>query len=193
MARLVLTDASPLVGLSRVGGVVWLRELFGSVEMTAAVRGELERGGLEAQIAAAFDQGWLRSRATARPLPDWPPHLGEGEWSTIVAAREHRGPVLVLLDERLGRREARAAGLEVAGTAAIVGLAQKRGIIESARDIFEQLLRSDFRIAPEVARAVLDATEPLAVAKGGELHLSASTSTGSVQRPRDPASARSRC
>ena len=193
MARLVLTDASPLVGLSRVGGVVWLRELFGSVEMTAAVRGELERGGLEAQIAAAFDQGWLRSRATARPLPDWPPHLGEGEWSTIVAAREHRGPVLVLLDERLGRREARAAGLEVAGTAAIVGLVQKRGIIEAARDIFEQLLRSDFRIAPEVARAVLDATEPLAVAKGGELHLSASTSTGSVQRPRDPASARSRC
>ena len=155
MALLVLSDASPLVGLSRIGGVDWLRELFGTVEVTSAVREEVERGRVEPAIAEALDQGWLRTRP-GQPLGDRPSHLGLGEWSTIVAAREHTGPVLVLLDDRLARREAQAAGLNVAGTAAIVGLARRRGLIESARDVFEQLLRSDFRIAPEVVRAVLE-------------------------------------
>ncbi|MYA09547.1 MAG: DUF3368 domain-containing protein [Holophagales bacterium] len=155
MALLVLTDASPLVGLSRIGGVDWLRELFGTVELTSAVREEVERGQVEPAIAAALDQGWLRTRP-GEPLGDRPSHLGLGEWSTIVAAREHTGPVLVLLDDRLARREARAAGLNVAGTAAIVGLARRRGLIESARDVFERLLHSDFRIAPEIVRAVLE-------------------------------------
>ena len=159
MARHVLTDAGPLVGLSRVGGVDWLRELFGTVEMASAVRKELELGQLEPAIAAALDERWLRTRP-GEPPGDCPSHLGSGEWSTIVAAREHAGPVLVLLDDRLARREARAAGLSVAGTAAIVGLARRHGLIESARDVFERLLRSDFRIAPEVVLAVLEATEP---------------------------------
>ncbi len=158
MALLVLSDASPLVGLSRIGGVDWLRELFGTVEVTSAVREEVEGGRVEPGIAAALDQGWLRTRPD-EPLGDRPSHLGLGEWSTIVAAREHTGPILVLLDDRLARREARAAGLNVAGTAAIVALARGRGLIESARDVFEQLLRSDFRIAPDVVRAVLEATE----------------------------------
>ena len=117
MARLVLTDASPLVGLSRVGGVVWLEELFGSVEMTRAVRAELEKSGLEPGISAGIDQGWLRTRASDPTLAERPPHLGEEEWSTIVAGREHAGPVLLLLDDRLARREARTAGLSFAGTA----------------------------------------------------------------------------
>lgn len=155
MARLVLTDASPLVGLSRVGGVDWLRQLFGTVEMTSAVREELERKSLEPAIASALNQGWLRTRP-GRPLGDCPSHLGPGEWSTIVAARESTGPVLVLLDDRQARREARAARLSVAGTAAIVGLARRRGLIESARDVLEQLLQSDLRIAPDVVLAVLE-------------------------------------
>lgn len=155
LAALVLTDASPLVGLSRVGGVDWLRQLFGTVEMTPAVREELERRSLEPAIASALNQGWLRTRP-GQPLGDCPSHLGPGEWSTIVAARENTGPVLVLLDDRQARREARAASLSVAGTAAIVGLARRRGLIESARDVLEQLLQSDFRIAPEVVLAVLE-------------------------------------
>lgn len=157
MARLVLTDSSPLVGLSRVGGVGWLRELFGSVEMTPSVRRELGEGGaMEQAILDAMDQGWILTRPHDPHGPERPPHLGDGEWTTILAAREHDGPALVLLDDLLAQREAKARGVSVAGTAAVVGLAQRRGVIDSAREVFEGLLRSDFRIAPEVIRAVLE-------------------------------------
>ena len=193
-AVLVLTDASPLVGLSRVGGVDWLRELFGTVAMTRTVRSEIEGGGLEPQIVAVLDQGWLRTNPDHPELGERPSHLGSGEWSTIVAAREHRGPVLVLLDDRLARREALAAGLTIAGAAAIVGLARRQGIVESARDTFEQLLHSDFRMAPDVVRAVLEQTEPSADTGRDESDEgSRANPRWRGPRPPDPAPARSRC
>lgn len=50
--------------------------------------------------------------------------------------------------------------MNVAGTAAVVGMARSRGLIPSARDVFEALLQSDFRISREVIREVLDQVEP---------------------------------
>lgn len=161
MARLVLTDSSPLIGLVRVDGLDWLRSLFGSVEMTRPVYRELagERGP-EAVVAAAIDEGWLVVGTHHPEGPARPPHLGAGEWSTILAAKAHLGPCLALIDDRLARREARAAGIELAGTAAVVGMARIRGLIPSAREVFERLLRSDFRISPAVIRRVLEQVEP---------------------------------
>ncbi len=63
---------------------------------------------------------------------------------------------LVLMDDRLARRETRAAGLSVAGTAAVIVMAQRRGLVASARKVFEKLLQSDFRISAKVIQAALD-------------------------------------
>jgi predicted nucleic acid-binding protein len=160
VARLVLTDASPLIGLERVEGLGWLRALFSTVEMTRSVYLELAGGREpEAGLAAAIDEGWLIARAHDPEGPPGPLHLGTGDWSTILAAREHPGPSLALIDDRLARREARAAGVTIAGTAAVIGMAQTRGLIPSARAVFERLLRSDFRISPGVIRGVLERVE----------------------------------
>jgi predicted nucleic acid-binding protein len=160
MARLVLTDASPLIGLSRVDGVAWLRALFGEVETTHTVFVELSAGsGPEAAIAEAIDAGWLTVSTRPSSASEPPQHLGPGEWSCIEAALEHNDRTLLLVDDRLARQEARRRGIRVAGTASLVGLAQRRGLIESAYDVFERLLQSDFRIAPSVVRAVLERLE----------------------------------
>lgn len=44
MARLVLTDASPLIGLARVDGLAWLGALFNTVWMPLEVRQEVLSG-----------------------------------------------------------------------------------------------------------------------------------------------------
>jgi predicted nucleic acid-binding protein len=169
MARLVLSDASPLVGLARVDGVPWLRALFGVVSVTRQV--EMELGGratLEPAIAEAMNDGWLR--VLDRPVHDReasggpadgvrPPHLGDGEWSTILAAKNHHGPALILLDDRLARREAGAMGLQVAGTAAVIVMANRRGLLSSPAAVFERLLQSDIRISPQVIRSALEACQ----------------------------------
>ncbi|MEN8165709.1 MAG: DUF3368 domain-containing protein [Acidobacteriota bacterium] len=167
MARLVLSDASPLVGLARVDGVLWLRALFGVVCVTRQVEMELGgRAALESAIDEAMDDGWLRvldrpvdnREASGDPADGVrPPHLGDGEWSTILAAKNHNGPALLLLDDRLARREAGVMGLQVAGTAAVIVMAHRRGLLTSPPTVFERLLQSDFRISAKVIRSALEA------------------------------------
>ncbi|WP_245598741.1 DUF3368 domain-containing protein [Methylomicrobium lacus] len=65
------------------------------------------------------------------------------------------GQVLLIMDERAGRAVAKEKGLRVIGTAAIIGLAKKQGLIPSARAVFEVLHRSDFRISAAVINQVL--------------------------------------
>ncbi|OOC11097.1 MULTISPECIES: DUF3368 domain-containing protein [Thioalkalivibrio] len=158
MARLVLSDASPLIGLSFVDGLEWLPRLFGTVGIPEEVAREVlpgqERPG-ESAIAAALDAGWLCLREGPRssiPLPE----LDEGEAACIRMALGHDEPALVLMDERMGRALALEAGIRVAGTAAVIGMARRQGLIPSARAVFERLHQSEFRIAADVIRTVLD-------------------------------------
>lgn len=158
MARLVLTDASPLIGLARVDGLGWLGALFGVVWMPIEVHREVLAGSGaadEQSIQAAEASGVLRvwpSPAPARPeLPD----LDEGETACIRLGLAHAGSVLLLVDERAGRAVAQEHGLRVAGTAAVIGMAKSRGLIPSARAVFARLHASDFRISAAVIETVL--------------------------------------
>ena len=54
-----------------------------------------------------------------------------------------------------GGQPALEMGLQVAGTAAVIGMAKTRGLVASARDVFSALHQSDFRISAEVIRMVL--------------------------------------
>ncbi|NNM66070.1 MAG: DUF3368 domain-containing protein [Burkholderiales bacterium] len=155
--RIVLIDASPVIGLARVDGLPWLGALFGTVWMPPEVRGEVlaDKGyAEEATIRDAERRGWLRASAQAPALPDLP-DLDAGEAGCIRLALANGGPALLLMDERAGRAIAQEHGLSVAGTAAVIGMAKARQLIPSARAVFARLHDSDFRISAQVIEAVL--------------------------------------
>lgn len=74
------------------------------------------------------------------------------------ALSEGAGNTIVLMDERAGRAAAIELGIQVAGTAAVIGFAKRHGLIESAKARFERLHASDFRIRADVIQTVLRAT-----------------------------------
>ncbi len=157
MAAIVISDASPLIGLAQVNGIDWLRELVGTVLLPATVADEVLTGRFtdqEARITAAVEAGWLTITPDPQQGPALP-DLDEGEAAGIRLALSRPGPVLLLIDERAGRAVAHELGLKVAGTAAVIGLARLRGLIPSARAVFDALHNSDFRIAPAVITTVL--------------------------------------
>lgn len=157
MAGLVLTDASPLIGLAYVDGLPWLRTLFNELWMPREVQAEVVSGRSftgEDAILQAVAQGWLRVCEPAPALPALP-DLDEGESACIRIALAQPLPALLLMDERAGRAVAQEHGLRVAGTAAVIGMAKKRGLIPSARAAFARLHGSDFRISAEVIATVL--------------------------------------
>lgn len=87
------------------------------------------------------------------------PDLDAGEAECIRIGSAHQtvpgNRALLLMDERAGRAVAAQHGLAVAGTAAVIGMAAQQGLVPSAREVFERLHGSDFRISADVIRTVL--------------------------------------
>jgi predicted nucleic acid-binding protein len=157
VSRLVVIDASPLIGLAIVNGLRWLPELFGTVFMPESVRNEVLPGvganGEEA-IAYSIEAGWLK--IWPEPIPAiLDIDLDIGETDCINLSLSHADKTLLIMDERTGRAVAKEKGLSVVGTAAIIGMAKKQGLIPSARKAFEVLHASDFRISATVINQVL--------------------------------------
>ena len=157
MARIVVIDSSPLIGLAIVDGLKWLPELFDAVFLPESVKQEVLPGKSargEAAIAHAIDAGWLKVWSEPiEPLLDIDLDAGETDCFNLGMSPAHE--VLLIMDERAGRAVAKEKGLRVTGTAAIIGMARKNGLIVSARDVFELLHTSDFRISAAVINQVL--------------------------------------
>lgn len=158
MAQIVIADASPLIILAHAEGLGWLQSLFGQVWITSEVRDEILPGTGkpgESMIQAAIDGGILRVFEQSWEAPVFLA-LDEGEASCIRAALAHpHDKCLLLMDERLGRTIAGEQEVSVVGAAGVIGMAKIRGLIPSASEIFEKLLKTDFRISADVIRGVL--------------------------------------
>lgn len=154
---IVLCDASPLIVLSRVGGMHWLREIFGSVHVPLAVRKEVLTG--KDSVGETLIRAAIMNKSLVVLRRDWKlpqfPLLGEGEAACIRAAVNLHQPSLLLIDDRAGRATAMEQGFKVTGTAAIIAMAKRKKLIPSAAAVFEQLLQMDFRLSAEVIRAAL--------------------------------------
>ncbi|MEE9303132.1 MAG: DUF3368 domain-containing protein [Thiotrichaceae bacterium] len=155
--RKVISDASPLIALSIVDGLNWLPQLFDEVWVPEQVRAEVlsdkqVRG--EAEIQQAIHKNWLK--IWDKPITSLINlDLDEGESACINLALANPEPVLLIIDEKAGRAVAQEKGIQIVGTAAIIGMAKNKGFIPSARDVFEVLHTSDFRISGNVIKTIL--------------------------------------
>lgn len=158
MSQAVIADAGPLVALSRVVSPVLLQHLFGTVEITEQIRSEvLDAGDFPGQheIIAALAAGWLRCHGV--DLSHWQPRrpgVDAGEASALTLAASSSFPLLIM-DDRAGRAEAQARGFPVMGTAAVVGLAKRQGLIPLASPVLAEMRRQGYFMGDEVVAAVL--------------------------------------
>jgi predicted nucleic acid-binding protein len=78
-----------------------------------------------------------------------------GRVSITNLMRDAGDAVLLMMDDRAGRFEAKAQGIALIGTAALIGLAKTESLIPTARPMLEALVQSGYFIAPAVIAAVL--------------------------------------
>ena len=79
-----------------------------------------------------------------------------GECSAIFLACQSIAPTLLVIDDQAGRAEARYHNIEIIGTAAVVGIAKEQGIIDSARDVLNELCDAGYYIGKSIIKTVLD-------------------------------------
>lgn len=155
----VISDTSPISYLVLIGAEDVLPALYGHVLIPKAVRRELghPQGPEAVRNWIEASPHWLSVRSIRteggergeNPLQSLDP--GERE-AILLASREDAR--LLLIDERAGRKIARARGLELTGTIGVLGAAVKNGHLDAAPTV--QALRSTtFRASPDLYRWLL--------------------------------------
>jgi predicted nucleic acid-binding protein len=162
--RIVIADAGPVIALARIQSLHLLRGLFGRVCITRAVHDEILPSAVTfpdtESLARTLSEGWIEviHEPVAQGWKPLNPGVDAGEASAIHLAcrwRDAGDAVLLIMDDRAGRLEARSRGITLIGTAAVMGLAKTQGLIPAARPLLERLTQAGYFIDPAVIAAVL--------------------------------------
>ena len=154
----VVSNASPLINLARIGQLRLLPRIFErllipeAVWQEVVVDGDDQPGAKEILQAGWVERADVSNRQLVRSLRQ---ELDPGEAEAIALAVEVNADWL-LMDERLGRQTARHFGLGYIGLIGILKAAKQRGEIAALRPLLEQLRDlAGFRISPALYEQVL--------------------------------------
>jgi len=137
----VVSNASPLINLARIGKIDLLRELYGELLIPEAVWQEVviegagQPGAEEVRTAPWIQAREVANKDLVRALRQ---DLDAGEAEAIALALEI-GAELLLMDERLGRETARHLGVRYAGLIGILVEAKRKGLINAIKPHLDTL------------------------------------------------------
>jgi len=166
----VISNATPLIYLTKSGSIKLLKKLFESVLIPKEVYEEVVVKGKEEGFSDAIvveeqiEEGWISidNLGTDEKLVEHATELDKGETAVIKLAKEKDDPLL-LIDDAAGRQIAKSFGLEVKGTLYVILRAYKEGYLtkDQSRDILDEIISAGFRISSEQYSQVLSRLEKL--------------------------------
>jgi predicted nucleic acid-binding protein len=147
---------SPLLYLHQIGVLEWLSHLFGEVWVPGAVVRELEEGGRKGcDVPDLSEYDWIKFAEPRATPSEWLAlDLGPGELAAMALALENPERV-VLLDDDLARRVAKAAGLTVRGTLGILMMAKSQELTERIEPLVGQLVDTGMWLSVDIQERIL--------------------------------------
>ena len=147
---LVVSDASPVNVLIRIGQIDVLPALFKAVVIPTAVAQELTHPATPQMVRdwMARPPAWFSVREPSSPVnPTMLRHRGERD--AIRLAQEIHADAL-LLDEEKARAEALALGVAVIGTVGVLQRAADQGLIADLKAVHDQLRQVKFHVSEKI-------------------------------------------
>ena len=151
----VISDAGPLIALAKTDSLFILQALFSRIRIPEAVRLECLRkpGEDSRRVEQAMHDGWLgvapvTLEASSRRFSS---SLGSGETEAIQLALE-TAQSLLIVDDRLARRQAMQLGVACIGTVRTLLLAEQRSVIDDAEAVIGRMTAAGYRISPRILR-----------------------------------------
>lgn len=158
-----VSNSSPLILYGAIGRLELLRDLFGQVVIPGAVEAEVVRAGFDRPGASAVQAAeWLDRRTVADNILTQRGllHLDRGEAEAIALALDLAGEVLLLLNDKSARQEAKRRGLALVGSVGIVVLAKRAGLVTQGRPLLDELCAAGLYVSPAIYhQALLEAGE----------------------------------
>jgi len=154
---IVVCDSTVLIGLSRIGKLELLREVFGQVYIPGGVFKEVSEKGLNRPGAKSIRKAdWIKVKEVKdkSQLGFLLGTLDKGEAEVLSLAKESKAD-LILLDEEKARKVAVIAGFDVMGLLGLCILAKNMGLLDRIGPLIEHLKKKNFRISDRIVSAVL--------------------------------------
>jgi uncharacterized protein len=155
---IVVSNATPLIALSKIGHLALLPQWFGTILLPQAVYDEVVTKGQGRPGAAQIHQAdWIRVRSiTDRIAVDYlRAELDPGEAEVLILAQEVSAN-WILVDEPKARLAAELLGLRVTGTLGLLLLARRMGRVPAIRPLLDELRANRFHLSDRVYQAVLE-------------------------------------
>lgn len=151
-----ISNTSPLLYLHQIGVLHLLPELFDKIWVPGAVVHELNEGSRKGcNVPDLKIYGWAQF-VEPRAMPsEWLAlDLGPGELAAMALALENPEHI-VLLDDDLARRVAKAAGLTVWGTLKVLLEAKDRGLTKRIGPLVDQLVNAGMWLSADIQERIL--------------------------------------
>lgn len=152
MNRIIISDTSCLIALSKIGRLDILQKLYSKISITDTVKAEFG-SELPDWIVVEKVKDKVQYEAICQKLDP-------GEASSITLALENPGCLLVI-DEKKGRHIAREFNIQIIGTLKIILMAKEKNIIQSVRQIIIELTENNFRVEKKLINELLKASNEL--------------------------------
>ena len=154
---IIVSDTTPISELAKVEYLDLLPQIFGKVVIPQGVFNELQIG----QHPVAFivqNLAWLEvvtvdnQQLVEELQKSFNLHLGESE---AIALAEEIGASQLLIDEKAARKVALRRKLPIIGTMGILLLAKRRGLLDSVKDVLNEMQAKGTRISVRLYEQVL--------------------------------------
>lgn len=147
MSSIVISDASCLIALYKIGSLNILNDLYSEVIITNEVKNEFGES-LPKWINVVKVQNLQKKRELEEVLD-------KGEASSIALSLEIEDSILII-DERKGRKIASSLNIKIIGTIGILILAYKRGLIKDLITAILKLVNNGFRLSDSLLNRIID-------------------------------------
>ena len=161
---IIISGTSPLSNLAIVGYLSLLQQIYNKVIIPQGVAEELRNASDEENlIAGVLSLDWIEvipaKNLELISILRNNHNLDRGEAEAIALALELNADEL-LIDERLGRREATRLGLPITGVLGILLVAKRRRLIPAVQPVIDALMnQAGFRVSNQLYAAVLKAAD----------------------------------
>ncbi|HEY9342814.1 MAG TPA: DUF3368 domain-containing protein [Hanamia sp.] len=146
MHNAIISDASCLILLDKIGELELLHKLYGTIITTE-------------EVAMEFGNplpSWLEIKAVNKNYQSIiEASLDKGEASAIALAIEYE-ECLLIIDDLKGRKFAHQLGLAIIGTLGIILDAKLAGIIPSANQLLIKIKQTNFRLTERLELWILN-------------------------------------
>jgi len=150
----IVADTGPIIALAKIGKIFLLKSIAGEVLIPPMVYKELfgKIGSESNEIDRALNtfirlkREFTLDETTEMALAD----LGEGEKQAIGLASNLGEDILLLVDDRAGRRVAEKLNIATTGLVGLLVVAKEMGFVESVGPLIEDLRHNGYWLSNDL-------------------------------------------